>query len=261
MKIGKTAKKLLRALLIAAFWLGVWTIAARAVGLPLLFPTPWAVVKRLFALLGEGEFYKITALSFGRVLVGILAAILLGVALSFATARFSVVRDALHPVMTVIKSTPVASFVVLAVLWMGAERVTAFVTLLIVLPVIWTNLDQGFAEIDPQLGEVARVYRFSPLRRLRVLILPSLRPYFVSACRTSFGLAFKAGIAAEIIVLPKYAIGTKIFEAKTYIEAEDMFAWTLVVVLVTLLFELAFTRILKQIEKKQPRKGERHAEI
>ena len=257
----KTGKKILRAVLIAAFWLGVWTLAALAVGLPLLFPTPPAVLKRLLELLGEGEFYRITALSFGRVLLGILAAIALGVALSFATARFSIVRDALHPVMTVIKSTPVASFVVLAVLWMGAERVTAFITLLVVLPVIWTNLDQGFSEIDPQLDEVTRVYRMSSLRRLRVLILPTLRPYFVSACRTSFGLAFKAGIAAEIIVLPKYAIGTKIFEAKTYIEAEDMFAWTLVVVLVTLLVELAFTRLLQKTERKQPPKEERHAEI
>ena len=258
MKHGKT---IIRAVLITAFWLGVWTLAALAVGLPLLFPTPLSVVKRLLELLGQGEFYRITALSFGRVLLGVVTAILAGVALSFATARFSVARDALHPVMTVIKSTPVASFVVLAVLWMGADRVTSFITLLIVLPVVWTNLDTGFAEINPQLDEVTRVYRMSPLRRLRVLILPSLRPYFVSACRTSFGLAFKAGIAAEIIVLPKHAIGTKIFEAKTYIEAEDMFAWTAVVVLVTLLVEFVFTRMLKKLEKKQPQQEERYAEI
>lgn len=258
MKIGK---RVLRTVLIAAFWLGVWTLASLLVGLPLLFPTPLAVLQRLISLLQEPDFYRITALSFGRVFLGILSAIALGVALSFATARFSVARDALHPVMTVIKSTSVASFVVLAVLWMGAERVTTFITLLIVLPVIWTNLDEGFAQIDPQLDEVTRVYKLSPLRRLRVLVLPTLRPYFVSACRTAFGLAFKAGIAAEIIVLPKDAIGTKIYEAKQYIEAEDMFAWTLVVVLITLLVELAFSRILKTLEPKQVQKEERYAEI
>ena len=253
--------RFLRGGLIAAFWLGVWTLAALAVGLPLLFPTPIGVLKRLIVLMGEPTFYLITAYSFGRVLIGILAAMLLGIALSFLTARFSIVRETLHPLMTVIKSTPVASFVVLAVLWMGAERVTSFVTFLIVLPVIWTNLDEGFANIDTQLDEVTRVYRFSPLRRLRVLILPSLRPYFVSACRTAFGLAFKAGIAAEIIVLPKIAIGTEIYEAKLYIEAEDMFAWTLVVVLVTLLLEFAFSRLLRRLDPPAMQKEARDAEI
>ena len=247
----KSASKLLRGLLIAAFWIGVWTAAALLVGMPLLFPTPIGVLRRLGELICEPSFYLITACSFGRVFLGIAIATLIGVLLAFATARISILRDAIIPLMTVIKSTPVASFVVLAMLWMGANRVTTFVTILIVLPVVWTNLDIGFSQIDPQLDEVTRIYRLSPLRRLRVLILPSLRPYFVSACRTSFGLAFKAGIAAEIIVLPKVAIGTKIFEAKQYIEAEDLFAWTLVVILITLLFELAFSLLLKR-RKRAP---------
>ena len=258
MKLGRSFFK---GLLIVAFWLGVWTLASLAVGLPLLFPTPLGVLKHLIAMMGDARFYQITAYSFGRVLLGIFAAIVSGVLLAFATARFQILRQAFYPLMTVIKSTPVASFVVLAILWMGAERVTSFITLLIVLPVIWTNLDEGFSEIDPQLDEVTRVYRLSPLRRLSVLVLPTLRPYFVSACRTAFGLAFKAGIAAEIIVLPELAIGTEIYEAKLYIEAEDVFAWTLVVVLITLLVECAFSLLWRRLESTALQKEVHDAEI
>lgn len=254
-------KRIAEGALIVVFWLGVWFLVAWGVGKPLLLPTPTAVLGRLWELIWTADFYAVTAYSLGRVLSGILVSILAAALLSALTSRLPLLKRMLQPLMTVVKATPVASFIVLAVIWLGSERVTSFVTLLIVLPVVWTNLDQGFAEIDPRLDEVTRVYRFSYWRRLRVLVLPSLRPYFVSACRTSFGLALKAGIAAEIIALPKQSIGTKIFESKQYIMAEDTFAWTLLVILISLCIEALFGLLMKRLDRRGLKKEDTYAEI
>ena len=243
----KTLKKIGRALLVAAFWLGVWALAAHAFGKPLLFPSPLSVIKTLWALLQTKQFYIATGTSLANILLGTLSAIVGACALAFVTSRVRFARELVHPVMAVVKATPVASFIILMLLFLGPVKVPAFITFLIVLPIVWTNLDQGIRNIDVQLADVARLYRFSFVKRLRVLILPSIKPYFLSACRTAIGLAWKAGVAAEIIAIPPDTIGTMIGEAKLYIMSAEMFAWTLTVVLLSLVIELGisclFTRL------------------
>ena len=247
----KTLKKIGRALLVAAFWLGVWALAAHRFGKPLLFPSPLSVLETLGKLLVTKEFYLITAKSIGSILFGTLSAILCACVLALVTARIRFIRDLIHPVMAVVKATPVASFIILMLLFLGPVKVPAFITFLIVLPIVWTNLDQGFASIDEQLLEVAKMYRFSFTKRLRVLTLPSLKPYFLSACKTSIGLAWKAGVAAEIIAMPQGTIGTQIGEAKLYIMSAEMFAWTLTVVLLSLFIELGVSYLFKKLDAKK----------
>ena len=254
------AKKAGRVLLIALFWLSVWFVAAWRVGKPALLPTPWAVLVRLMEMMQTAEFYQITATSLWNVLLGILVAVALGCILAFLTSCSSLLRHALFPIMSVIKATPVASFIILALIWIGSARVPTFITILIVLPVLWTNLDTGFGRIDPKLWEVARVYRFSFGKRLRLLILPSLKPYFVSACRTSLGLAWKAGVAAEIIAMPRNTIGAMIGDAKQYILTTDMFAWTITVILLSLVIEFVFASLFDKATEKTRKKVHIYAE-
>ncbi len=256
----KTLNRILRYTLIILFWIGVWWAGAAAVGKPLLLPYPPTVFARLFELLQTKEFYLITGHSLWNVLRGILIAVLLGSVLSFLSAQFSFLRELLLPLMTVIKATPVASFIILLWLFIGSARVPTFITGMIVLPVVWTNLDQGWRNIDPQLKEMAAVYKIPMWRRLCVLTLPSLKPYFISACRTSIGLAWKAGIAAEIIVRPRDSIGLQISDTNLYLLTEDMFAWTLVVILLSLLIESIFSFVFeKKIAKRRSKEVHEHA--
>jgi NitT/TauT family transport system permease protein len=247
-------KRIGRVLLIAAFWIGVWWLASWRVGKPLLFPSPAAVLQRLLDLMQTKEFYQITANSLWNVLLGILTAVLLGCVLAIATYKIAILREALLPVMTVIKATPVASFIILALIWMGAANVPTFITVLIVLPIVWTNLDEGLGKIDPLLIEVTKLYKMPFMKRIKLLFLPSVKPYFVSACRTSLGLAWKAGIAAEIIARPRNSIGTMIGDAKQYIMTEDMFAWTLTVIILSLVIEFLFATLLNKLGGKRRRK-------
>ena len=244
----KTLKKIGRALLVAAFWLGVWALAAHRFGKPLLFPSPLSVLKTLGNLLQTKEFYVATATSIFNILLGTLSAIAFACILAIITSRIRFVRELIHPVMAVVKATPVASFIILMLLFLGPVKVPAFITFLIVLPIVWTNLDQGIQSIDPQLREVATMYRFSITKRLRVLIFPSIKPYFLSACKTAIGLAWKAGVAAEIIAMPPKTIGTMIGEAKLYIMSAEMFAWTLTVVVLSLIIEFGVSYLFSKLD-------------
>ena len=250
----KILKKIGRALLVAAFWLGVWAIAAYRFGKPLLFPSPLSVLETLGKLLQTKEFYIITASSIGNILFGTIGAIVSACVLVIVTARIRFIRELIHPIMAVVKATPVASFIILMLLFLGPVKVPAFITFLIVLPIVWTNLDQGIASIDPQLVEVAKMYRFSFGKRFRVLVFPSLKPYFLSACKTSIGLAWKAGVAAEIIAMPRGTIGTQIGEAKLYIMTAEMFAWTLTVVLLSLAIEFGVSYLFQKLSGKKMQK-------
>ncbi len=207
----------------------------------------------------NSEFYTSTAASLWNVLSGILLAALLGILLAALTHRFSLLRDLVIPLMTVIKATPVASFIVLLLIWIGSDRVPSIITFLIVLPVVWTNIDEGLRQQDPKLCEVADVFGFSAIKRLRLLTIPSVRPYFLSACRSSLGLAWKAGVAAEIIAMPRETIGTMIGEARLYLNTEEMFAWTLTVILLSLLLEFGTMKLFSSMEQRK-KGGANHAE-
>lgn len=251
----KRFQKIVRILLVAAFWIGVWALASWGVGKPVLLPSPAEVAVCLWGLMRSVDFYRITFHSLSNVAVGIFFAVFGGTLLAILTSRVGFLRELTLPLMTVMKATPVASFIILAWLWIGAAGVPSFITLLIVLPVVWTNLDEGLSNIDPHLTEVAEVFHMPFLRRLKLLILPSVKPYFLSACRTSLGLAWKAGIAAEIIAMPPEHIGTMIGEGKLYLMTTEMFAWTLTVILLSLVIELSFTALFKRLDKQPQEQG------
>lgn len=227
-----------------AFWLGVWQLGAFSIDLwldgrgnELLMPYPATVLSAFFALAGTGEFWLTVFTSLYRILSGLVLGTLLGILLAGLTSVSSLADELLSPAIRVIRATPVASFILLVFLWTGRQHVPVIIAGLMVLPVVWANLSRGIREVDPQLLELARAYRFSRLKTLRLIYLPSLRPYFLSAITTSMGLAWKSGVAAEVLCLPNLSIGTRIFNTKLYLEIPELFAWTVVVVALSLLLE------------------------
>ena len=244
---NKTLNKIIKAVLVAAFWLLVWYAAARAIGKELLLPSPDAVLLRLFELVATKTFWSHTLASLFHIFAGIIAASLFGVVVAILTSRIKLVHDLLYPIIAVVRSTPIASFVILALLWIGKDNLSVFISALIVFPVIWGNVGEGIKNIDAGLVEVAKIYRFSPAKKFRRLYVPSLMPYFISGFRTSIGLAWKAGIAAEALARPALSIGNQLYEAKMYLETLDLFAWTLVVILFSILLDFVLMSALKRL--------------
>ena len=242
-------KKFGKNLLAILFWMAAWHMLSLAVGNQLLLPTPLQVLRRLGALAQTLLFWQITAVSIGRILLGILSAIILGVLLAILAAASGLVDALIAPVMTVIQATPVASFAILVLIWLDRDYVPVLICAMMVLPVVFGNVCTGIRETDPQLLELARVYRLPKLRVLKRIYLPSVLPYFRAACSSALGLGWKAGIAAEVLTVPRSSIGRMISESKLYLLTEDLFAWTLSVVALSLLLQTIMLRLLKGRER------------
>lgn len=223
----------------------LWQLAAMALNSHLLLASPLQVCERLASLLGEPSFYSAVLFSFCRIVSGFLLALLAAAVLAALAARFHWAEVLLFPYMSVIKATPVASFIILCLLCMEVSHLPLFISFLMVLPILYTNLLQGIRAADEALLEMARVFRLSPARRIPYVYLPQIKPFLLSACSVSLGLCWKAGIAAEVIGIPAGSIGEKLYEAKIYLASADLFAWTIVIITISILFEKLFLRLLK----------------
>ena len=233
-----------KTLLAALFWLALWQLLSAAVGSALLLPAPSAVVRRLFELMGTSGFWRTVLLSLFRISAGIASALILGVITAVLTSCFSLFDTLLSPVISVIKTTPVASFVILVLIWLRRDYVPVLISALMVFPVVWSNVSAGIKSTDRSFLELARVYDFSFFKTARSIYFPSVLPYFRSACSSALGFGWKAGIAAEVLTVPGVSIGRMIYESKLYLQTTDLFAWTLCVILLSFLLEKLVLRLI-----------------
>lgn len=232
-------------------WLGLWWGLAAYMGQPLLLPTPWQVLERLGTLAATGTFWATCLTTLGRVFLGGGAGIVLGVALAALCARFDGCAAVFAPAVKVIRATPVASFIILVWLWTGAVWVPVVIAALMAAPIAWSATHQGVAEVDPQLIELAEVYRFSRWKTVRLVYLPAMENALANGCRTALGFAWKSGVAAEALCRPVRAMGTAIWNAKTYLETPQLFAWTAAVVLLSIAVEKLLWGLWNAAERRR----------
>lgn len=235
--IWDKGKRIATGLAAALFWIAVWQIVSMLVAQELLVPAPLAVARTLGGLVGSGAFWAETGMSLARIAGGFAAGVAAGALLAVLTVRFRLAAVLLSPLLKIIRAVPVASFVILALVWIETDALPVFIAFLMVVPVVWGNVEQGIRAIDRDLLEMARVYRFGRRKTLLRVRLPAVMPTFLAACTTGLGFAWKSGIAAEVICRPARAIGSRLLDAKMYLETPEVFAWTLVVVLLSLLLE------------------------
>lgn len=217
-----------------AIWAVVWQLAAMALGSGGLFlATPLQTLRALAALLPTAAFWQRIAFSALRILAGFCLAVLAGVLLGAAASRWRTARFLIDPVMQLIRAMPVASFVILALLWVRSANLSVVVSFIHVLPVIYAGVLAGIHDTDRQLLEMARVYRLPLAARLRCIWLPGVFPAFCESCIAAMGMCWKSGVSAEVIGLPDLSIGDALYRAKITFSTADVFAWTLVIVVLS----------------------------
>lgn len=248
--MNEKLKSALRKALPVIFWLLVWAACYRAVGSDLLLASPLQVVRR-FAFVGEASFWRCVGMSLWRTAAAYALGVVLGCALA-ALCHASRWADAvISPALLVVRATPVASFIILALVWLSSSNVPILAGVLMVTPVVFANVREGIDSTDGQLLEMARLFGWSRWKTWRRVVIPTVLPTFVAACEACVGLCFKATIAAEVIGVPKNAIGTQLYNAKIYLETDGLLAWTLVVILLSMVIEwllkAAFERGLRRV--------------
>ena len=233
-----------------AILLLVWQAGAMALDNPLLLVAPTAVARRLVTLCVEPDFLGAVWYSVVRIFSGYFIAMAAGTLLAAIAGRFRIVEILLWPLMASVKSIPVASFIILCLIWLTSGQLSVFIAFLMVLPIVYTNMLQGIRTTDRKLIEMAALFRVPLPARLRFIHLPHLRPFLYSASSVAIGLAWKAGIAAEVIGIPTGSIGEKLYEAKVYFLSADLFAWTVVIVAVSIGFEKVFLLLIRLLYKR-----------
>jgi len=261
--LRKTAAPLL-------FWLAVWQLSAMWVGRQaiaaawaagdtaaawqaaltgkaLLLPGPVLVLQTLWTLAVTPEFWLTAGASLLRIFAGFAAGTVLGAALAACTYAWGWADALLSPAIRVLRATPVASFIILILLWVRTGLVPGVISGLMVLPVVWANVHKGLSMTDPLLLEAGRAFRFGRWKTAGLVYLPSVLPYFASGCTTALGLAWKAGVAAEVLCLPRRAIGAQVYYSKLYLETPSLFAWTAAVVILSLVLERVLEGLLGRL--------------
>ena len=223
----------------------VWEGVALAVGHQLLVPTPLSVLERLAGIWLEEGFWSTIWFTFRKIVAGFLLGLALGLGLGSLAGRFPLFEILFRPWAVMVKSVPVASFIVICLIWMSSARLSIFISFLMVLPIVYTNVLQSIRSVDKQMLEAVEIFRLPWRKRVLYLWLPQMKPYLISACSVGLGISWKAGIAAEIIGIPSGSIGQMFYDAKVYFNTTDLFTWTIIVVVVSVLFEKGFLALLK----------------
>ena len=226
------------------FWLLAWQIVSMKIGQEILMVSPVVAGKRLVQLLPEVEFWSTVLHSTERIMGGFLLGTLTGSGVAVLAFRHRKVEELCYPMVCVMKSTPVASVIILLLMWMSSGNLSVGIVFLMTFPILYTNVLEGLQQMDPKLTELAEVFELPKWVRVRWLAMPQLLPYMRTGCALGIGLAWKAGTAAEVIGISGGTIGEKLYQAKIYLETADLLAWTIMILVMSYLFEKLFLGIL-----------------
>jgi NitT/TauT family transport system permease protein len=229
------------------FWLLLWQVASTALHNNIILVGPLEVIHSLLFQAFTVEFWKTIAFSFGKISLGFFLAFMAGIITGGAAHRFPLLEDFLQPPVSFLKSVPVASFIILALIWIGSENLSLFISFLVVFPMIYLHTMAGLRSADKKLLEMAKVFRMPPFKKMYYIYRPALLPHLISGCRVALGMSFKSGIAAEVIGVPGHSIGERLYMAKIYLSTADLFAWTLVIVVISAAFEALFLWVLSLV--------------
>lgn len=245
-KNGSYFKKGIRVLIVIVFWFAVWQIASILVNQTLFMPSPAETFSSLGGLVITGEFWLSIVFTLYRVVFGVAVSFVLGIALAYAAAHVSMIENLLRPVVAAIKSTPVMSIIVIALVWFSASFVPVFSCILLCFPIFYTNTLTGIRSVEKNFLELAKVYRIPRKRVLREVTLPSILPHIYSALSVCLGFSWKSVVAAEVLSSPKYSMGFNLYATKLYLDTPQLFAWTIAIIIISLIVE----KVLKQLLPK-----------
>ena len=221
------------------FWILLWYVAASAVNRDLLFkiPLPYDTIRAFFVCIREEKFWDATVNSLLHIIGGFLAAVILGLIFGMFSGSSRFFKILTSPVSRLIRSVPVAALIILAWLWIPSSVIPAFISFLMVFPIVWLQVESGLLSVDKKLIEMARVMGMSESGIVRNIKIPCVLPFFRESCISGLGFAWKSGVAAEVICNPTGSLGSLLSNAKSNLEYARVFAIVMTIVILSLIFE------------------------
>ena len=135
-----------------------WQIVAMILNRSFLLSSPVEVVKALFELGGKNVFWMGLGKSIFKILLGFLAGGGVGIFLAGLSYRFKLFEIYISPYIMVIRSVPVASFVIIILIWLGSEALSVLVCFFMVMPIFYANTLEGLKSVDVKMLQMAKIY-------------------------------------------------------------------------------------------------------
>lgn len=236
-------KKIIKVILIATFWILIWEAASRLVSrnnelLLLILPSPFTVFKTWIKIAFTSAFIKAELLTLARIFIGFTLGCVLGFVLGLITHISNVVYWLLSPIFKIIRAIPVVAIIILMYLFFSSTTLPVLIVCLMVLPIIWQTVHDGLKNTDKTLLEMAQVFNLSRTKTLFKVKLPSITANLITSGVNALGLAWKSGVAAEVICLPNVSLGTMLWQGKGSINFDEVYAVTLTVVVLSIIIEI-----------------------
>ncbi|NLK63785.1 MAG: ABC transporter permease subunit [Tissierellia bacterium] len=236
-------------LFIILFWIFIWEILSLIIAQEIYLPSPHAAFSSLINLLTSKDTYITIYYSTYRTLAGFFLSCLSGILLGIICGIYKPIYDLFNPLIIIMRTIPVMSIIIIAIIWFKDTNVPIFVAFLMCFPIIWTNTVSGIRSTDNKLLEMCEVYKIKKIRVISSVYLYSSLPYIQAGMVSALGIGWKVTSAAEVLSLPKYSIGRFLYDSKVYLEIPDLFAWTIIIVSLSFLFETLLKTVFSSGDK------------
>lgn len=243
--IHSTLNNKLRKLFIVLFWIVVWEILSLIINQEIFLPSPFSALKSLVNLLKLKTTYITIVYSSYRTLAGFALSCIAGIALGYLCGTNLFLYDLFDPLIGIIRTVPVMSIIIIAIMWFKDTNVPIFVSFLMCFPIIWTNTVSGIKSTDIKLLQMCKIYNIKKTRIIKSVYFYSALPYIKAAMISAMGIGWKVTSAAEVLSLPKYSIGGFLYDSKVYLEIPDLFAWTVIIISLSHFFEFLLKSLFK----------------
>ncbi len=217
--------------------LALWQIAALYFNSSLIVPQPRDTIVAVFKLITNGDFIRVAGTTLLRGLLGFFISALLGVGIGILAGINKNFNTFITPLLVTIRSVPVISLLLLALIWFSPGFVPVFIAMLTMFPFICTNVTDGIKSVDPNLIQMATFYRVKKKQILYEVYIPSIMPFIISGASSAMGIGWRAIIIGEVLSQPRYGIGTNMKTAQTFLNVEAVIAWTLIAIVISFIFE------------------------
>ncbi|MDW7668570.1 MAG: ABC transporter permease subunit [Bacillota bacterium] len=229
-------------------WLFLWQIVYWIINKDIYFPSPFSVAISIVSLIRNPDFYIVVWSTTFRVFISFLVSALLGVSLGYICGINKKAYDLFEPMIIFIRTTPIISIIIIAIIWFSSSNVPIFTGFLMCFPIIWANMVEGIRNTDKKLLEMCKLYNVGKMEIFKKVYIKASIPYLSAGFSSALGIGWKVVAAAEALSLPKYGIGTNLFNSKIYLQVPELLAWTVIIILISYMFEILVKILFKRIE-------------
>lgn len=229
----------------------IWLFASLIINNEIALPSIGKVFIALKNLSLTGNTYIILLYTLLRIIISLILGILFGIVLGVLSAFYDWFYYFISPFIKIMRALPIASIILIILILFGYRGFgdltfsPIIVTLLLVIPLVFEAVYRGIKNIDVDLINVGRLYTKNKFDMAKRVYIPLIRNELSIAIVQSVGLSFKAMVMAEYVSQTQTSIGYSLLNAKANLDYNYVFAWTIILIIISILIEVLSKQLIK----------------